>query len=73
MNYKDVISHDPKIRGGKAIIRGMRIAVIDVLEMLASRMTWEEILADFPDLQESDIVACLEYAADKERASSQVA
>ena len=45
----------------------MRITVTDVLEYLASGMTHEEILADFPDLTETDIRACLAFAADRER------
>ena len=65
--YEGVISINPQIRGGKPIIRGMRITVYDVLEYLASGMTHEEILADFPELTEADIRACLAFAADRER------
>lgn len=57
------ITFDPNIRSGKPIIRGLRYTVHDVLEWLASGMTYEEILIDFPDLQREDIFACLEYAA----------
>ena len=63
MNYQEIITHDPKVRSGKPCIRGMRIAVVDVLEMLAAEMTWEEILEDFPYLTKEDIRACLDYAA----------
>jgi uncharacterized protein (DUF433 family) len=58
---------EPGKRGGKPCIRGMRITVYDVLEYLASGMTVEEILADFDYLTREDILACLAYAADRER------
>ncbi|HJU54533.1 MAG TPA: DUF433 domain-containing protein [Pyrinomonadaceae bacterium] len=67
MNYKDYITIEPDKRGGKPCIRGMRITVQDVLEYLASGMTEEEILDDFPDLTREDIQACLAFAADRER------
>ncbi|MEW6128542.1 MAG: DUF433 domain-containing protein [Acidobacteriota bacterium] len=67
MNYQDIITIEPGKRGGKACIRGMRMTVTDVLEYLASGMTQEEILEDFPDLTAEDIRACLAYAADRER------
>jgi len=67
VKYKDVITIEPGKRGGKPCIRGMRITVYDVLSYLASGMTHQEILADFPYLTEEDILACLSYAADRER------
>lgn len=67
MNYKDIITIEPGKRSGKPCIRGMRITVCDVLEYLASGMTVEEILGDFPYLTEEDIRACLNYAADREK------
>ncbi len=67
MNYKDIITIEAGKRGGKPCIRGMRITVYDVLEYLASGMTKEEILADFPYLTEEDVLACLAYAADREK------
>jgi uncharacterized protein (DUF433 family) len=67
MNYRDIITIEPDKRGGKPCIRGMRITVYDVLEYLASGMTPEQILADFPYLTAEDIQACLSYAADRER------
>ena len=67
MNYQDVITIEPGKRGGKPCIRGMRMTVYDVLEYLASGMTQEEVLADFPYLTEADIRACLAYAADREK------
>ena len=54
-------------RCGKPCVRGLRITVYDVLEYLASGMTQEQILADFPDLTADDIRACLAFAADRER------
>jgi len=68
MNYKNIITIEPGKRGGKPCIRGMRITVYDVLDYLASGMTTEEILDDFPYLTEADVRACLAYAADREKA-----
>ena len=67
MDYSKIITIEPGKRSGKPCIRGMRITVTDVLEYLASGMTHKEILADFPDLTEEDIRACLAFAADRER------
>jgi len=67
MNYQNIITIDPGKRGGRPTIRGMRIAVADVLGWLAAGMTHEEILSDYPELTEEDIRACLAYAADRER------
>jgi len=67
MNYADRITIEPDKRSGQPCLRGLRITVQDVLEYLASGMTQEEILADFPDLQKEDILACLAFAADRER------
>lgn len=67
MKYTDRITLEPAKRGGKPCIRGLRITVYDVLEYLASGMTEDEILRDFPDLAREDILACLAFAADRER------
>ena len=67
MNYQDRISIEPGKRGGKPCIRGMRITVYDVLDYLASGMSEQEILDDFPDLTREDLCACLAFAADRER------
>lgn len=67
MDYSRFITIEPGKRGGRPCIRGLRITVYDVLEYLASGMTHEQILADFPDLTEEDIRACLAFAADRER------
>ena len=57
------ITINPKQCGGRPCVRGMRIRVKDVLDMLAGGATQEEILADFPDLEAADIQACIAYAA----------
>jgi uncharacterized protein (DUF433 family) len=67
MQYKDIITIEPGKRGGKPCIRGMRITVYEVLEYLASGMTQDEILKDFPYLTKEDILACLGFAAQRER------
>jgi uncharacterized protein (DUF433 family) len=67
MNYQDIITIEPGKRGGKPCIRGMRITVYDVLEYLASGMSQQEVLKEFPYLTEEDIRACLAYAADREK------
>ena len=67
MDYRRVITIEPGKRSGKPCIRGMRITVSDVLEYLASGMSVDQILADFPDLTAEDIRACLAFAADRER------
>ncbi|MBA3819127.1 MAG: DUF433 domain-containing protein [Deltaproteobacteria bacterium] len=67
MDYRQVITLEPGTRNGKPCIRGLRITVYDVLEYLASGMSEDEILADFPDLNRDDIRACLAFAADRER------
>ena len=57
------ITIKPDVCGGAPTIRGMRIAVSQILEMLAGGMTPEQILDDFPYLERADINACLDYAA----------
>jgi len=66
-DYRKIITINPKKRFGKPCVRNTRITVFDVLGWLASGMSHKEILADFPELTEEDISACLSYAADKER------
>ncbi|MGH8024526.1 MAG: DUF433 domain-containing protein [Limisphaerales bacterium] len=63
MKYADRITFNPKQCGGRPCIRGMRIRVKDVLDLLAARVPETEILADYPDLEPEDIQACIEYAA----------
>lgn len=66
VDYKSIIQQNPNKRFGKPCVRDTRITVFDVLSWLASGMTSEEILADFPELSLQDIKACLAYAADRE-------
>lgn len=67
MDYSRIITIEPGKRSGKPCIRGLRITVYDVLDYLASGMTHEQILEEFPDLTEEDIRACLAFAADRDR------
>jgi len=67
MDYRDRISIEPGKRAGRPCVRGLRITVYEVLDYLASGMSEQEILADFPDLTADDIKACLAFAADRER------
>ena len=67
MNYQDYITIDPSKRGGKPCVRGLRITVHEVLDYLASDLTEEEILEDFPDLTPADLKACIAFAAERER------
>jgi uncharacterized protein (DUF433 family) len=59
----DRITADPKILGGKPIIKGTRLSVEFILELLASDMAEDEILADYPHIKKEDVHACLSYAA----------
>jgi uncharacterized protein (DUF433 family) len=67
VDYSHLITIEPDKRSGQPCIRGLRITVRDVLEYLASGMSPEEIVDDFPDLTAEDIRACLAFAADRER------
>ena len=67
MDYRKIITLEPGKRSGKPCIRGLRITVYDVLEYLASGMSKEEILRDFPCLTGEDILACLALSADREK------
>ena len=67
MTYQDVITIESGKRGGRPCVRGMRIAVADVLGWLAAGISEQDILKDYPELTETDIRACLAYAADRER------
>lgn len=57
------ITIDPNICHGKPTIRGLRYPIDNMLELLASGMTIEELLEDYPDLEREDFLACLQYAA----------
>ncbi len=63
MKFEARITYNPNQCGGRPCIRGMRIRVRDVLEMLAARVPEAEILQDFPYLESADIDACLQFAA----------
>jgi uncharacterized protein (DUF433 family) len=67
MDYRDFITIEAGKRGGRACVRGMRVAVGDVLGWLAAGLSHQQILVDYPELTENDIRACLAYAADRER------
>ncbi|MCA9905362.1 MAG: DUF433 domain-containing protein [Anaerolineae bacterium] len=67
MDYTKIITLEPGKRSGKPCIRGLRITVYDVLSYLAAGMSTDDILSDFPMLTKDDILACLSYAADRER------
>lgn len=63
MSYLDRITFNPKQCGGRPCVRGMRIRVMDVLDLMAAGVAERDILADYPDLEAEDIRACLQYAA----------
>jgi uncharacterized protein (DUF433 family) len=63
MNIESRITYNPLQCGDKPCIRGMRIRVSDILQMLAEGVSTDEILQDFPDLELEDIQACLLLAA----------
>lgn len=67
MDHLSRITIEPGKRNGKPCVRGLRIAVADVLDYLALGMTEDEILADFPDLERDDLKACLAFAERLER------
>ena len=67
MSFEGRIVIDPEVRFGKPCVRRTRITVGDVLSYLASGMSEDEILSDFPQLTREDIRACLAFAAERER------
>lgn len=67
MNYAEYIVIDPNVRFGKPCVRETRITVYDVLGWLASGMTMEEVIEDYPELTMDAIRACLGFAADREQ------
>lgn len=67
MKANKIITIDPGKRSGKPCIRGLRITVYDIFDYLASGMSPEEIIEDFPELNIDDIHACYKFAADRER------
>jgi uncharacterized protein (DUF433 family) len=67
IDYKQYITIEQGKRSGKPCIRGLRITVYDVFGWLASGMSSDEILLDFPELTNEDILACFAFAADKDK------
>ncbi len=63
---EDIITINTDKRSGKPCIRDLRITVYDILEMLASGMSYDEVIADYPKLTKEDLLASLKYAADRE-------
>jgi len=66
IDFKKHITLEPGKRSGQPCIRGLRVTVYDVLSYLASGMAHDEIISDFPELNNDDILACLAYAAERE-------
>ncbi|MEI7582004.1 DUF433 domain-containing protein [Runella sp.] len=64
--YKNIITVEAGKRGGKPCIRGMRITVEDILRWLASDMSFDDILMDFPELTREDLTAALEFSANRQ-------
>lgn len=60
---RDRITFDPAVMGGRPCIRGLRVRVTDILDLLAAGATRADILRDYPYLEDEDITAALEYAA----------
>ncbi|MBX7201999.1 MAG: DUF433 domain-containing protein [Bacteroidia bacterium] len=65
-HYTEIITINPQVRFGRPCVRGLRITVYDILGWLASGMTRDEIVSDFPELTIEDIQAVLAYAAERE-------
>ena len=66
VNYKEYTTIEPGKRSGKPCVRGLRITVYDILNMLADGMSYDEIIDDFPKITREDILACLAFAAERE-------
>jgi len=66
IDYRSIITIEPRKRSGKPCIRSMRITVGDILGWLSNGMTMEDILADHKELNKEDVYAALAYASDKE-------
>ena len=67
MMIENRITIQPGKRGGQPCVRNLRITVYDILALLASGMTANDILDDYPELEQEDIQACLQFAANRER------
>ena len=64
--YKNIVTIEPGKRSGKPCIRGMRITVEDILRWLASDMSIDEIIGDFPELTREDVLVALEFSANRQ-------
>ena len=73
VDYRKIITLEAGKRGGKPCVRGMRITVYDILSWLASGMSTDEIIEEYPELNVEDIFAALSFAADRERSIYQIA
>lgn len=73
VDYRKIITIEAGKRGGKPCVRGMRITVYDILSWLASGMSTDEIIEEYPELNVEDIFAALSFAADRERSIYQIA
>ena len=67
LNYQQFISIDPEVRFGRPYVTGTRISVYDVLGWLSIGMSVEDIIEDFHELTREQIMACLQYASERER------
>jgi uncharacterized protein (DUF433 family) len=63
IDWKEIITINPEQCGGRPCVRGMRIRISDVLDLLAAGLTAEQIIDELPDLTHEDIAACLMYTA----------
>jgi len=72
-NYQEFIVINPEIRFGKPCIKGTRIAILDILQWLASGMSYEEILEDFPLLTKEHILAAIAFVARREQITQIIA
>ena len=73
VDSRKIITLEAGKRGGKPCVRGMRITVYDILSWLASGMSTDEIIEEYPELNVEDIFAALSFAADRERSIYQIA
>ena len=64
-NWQERITTNPEQCGGRPCLRGMRIRVVDVIELLAAGLTQEQVLQELPDLELEDVEAALKYAGSK--------
>jgi uncharacterized protein (DUF433 family) len=66
MDWRTIITTDPQVCGGKPCIRGLPITVAEILQHLASGQTVDEVLAERTQLQRDDIIACLQFASQRD-------